>query len=68
MRMKRGVWFVCEDRQSEFHHDGTTGLTFASTRTQKYARGRGLMTHEDQILIPLPALGRARCLRPRGHG
>ena len=23
------------------------------------------MTHEDQILIPLPTLGRAQCLRPR---
>ena len=36
VKITHGVWFVCEDRQSEFYHDGTTGQTFASTRTQKY--------------------------------
>ena len=43
VKMKHGVIFVCEDRQSEFCHGGTTGHTFvilrqtdSSTRTQKY--------------------------------
>ena len=60
---------MCEDQQSEFHHKRTTGQTFdiprqlfSSTRTQKNPRGRSLVTHGDQILIPLLALGRARCL------
>ena len=42
MEMKLGVWVVCEDRQGEFHHKGTTGQTFdiprqsdSSTWTQK---------------------------------
>ena len=25
VKITHGVWFVCEDRQSEFYHDGTTG-------------------------------------------
>ena len=59
---------MCKDRQSVFHHKGTTRQTFdiprqlfSSTRTQKNPRGRGLMTHGDQIPIPLSSLGRTRC-------
>ena len=28
VRMKLGVWIVCEDRRSEFHHNGTAEHTF----------------------------------------
>ena len=30
MKMTIGVWIVCEERQSEFYHKGTTGQTFDS--------------------------------------
>ena len=32
VKMEHGVWFVCEDRQSESYHSGTTGQTVDSPR------------------------------------
>ena len=32
MNCRIGVWVVCEDRQSEFHHNGTKEQTFDTPR------------------------------------
>ena len=73
-KTKLGVSFVRGSAERVLHN-GTTGQTCdiprqldSSTRIQKSPRSSGPMTHEDQILIPLSELGRARCLRPRGRG
>ena len=38
MKTTIGVWFVCEERQSEFCHSGTTRQTFESLLEPREAR------------------------------
>ena len=48
VRMKLGVWIVCEDRQSEFHHSGATEQTFDIPR-QSNSTTRVRRTREAEV-------------------
>ena len=68
VKMKHGVWFLCEDRQSEFYHNGTTGQTFASPRTPAGTREAEVWYTRGPDPDLSQRLDVRRCLRPRGHG